>query len=344
VSGLSVKKPDTFFTVISQSKSVQKRLSQYRDALNERTTAVFRDRKPNSLYDPVRYVVSSGGKQLRPVLLLACCEAVGGDFRSLLDVAVALECVHNFTLVHDDIMDEDDLRRGRQTVHKKWNENTAILTGDALLVKAFELLSSVEERKMPYMIGEFSSGILEICEGQVLDKEFEKRETVSVEEYYDMIAKKTGRLFSLSCQLGAYLGDGSAEQIKALEQYGNRIGFAFQIQDDVLDLISRDDVLGKNIGSDLRGGKKTFLVSYALDHLHAEELQLFNSILALKSPAKSDFEQFIQLCKKSGTFDAAETEIQQALAAARRNLSLIKTSVAKDILIALLDQIETRTF
>lgn len=323
---------------------MQKRIKQYRDAINEHMAELFRAQKPDSLYDPIRYVVESGGKQLRPVLLLASCEAVGGQFHSCLDVAVALELVHNFTLVHDDIMDNDDLRRGRLTVHKKWNENTAILTGDALLVKAFELLSAVPRDKISYMTETFSTGILRICEGQVLDKDFENQESVTVEAYYGMIDKKTGRLFSLASELGAFLGNGDPSQIKALAEYGAKVGFAFQIQDDVLDLVSEDKVLGKSIGSDLRGGKKTFLVLYARQHLDNQDMERFDRIFQKETLDKSDYTLFIELCKKSGTFDAAESEIQTALNAAHQCLETFSSSVAKEILIALLKEIETRKF
>lgn len=215
-------------------------------------------KKPASLYEPPQYLFAGGGKRLRAMIVLLACAMVGSDFRKALDPAVAVEILHNFSLIHDDIMDHDDLRRGRPTIHKKWDENVAILSGDLLAAVAFKALSHGPAARLPQMTRVFSEGFIQLCEGQALDKEFEARPSVSEREYLHMIALKTAALFRVSAQLGAMAGGAPPKLEKALSDFGHHLGMAFQIQDDWLDISANEEMLGKTIGSDLIEHKKTY--------------------------------------------------------------------------------------
>lgn len=213
---------------------------------------------PESLYDPMSYVLSTYGKRFRPILLIMACESVGGTQRSAYNAALAIEILHNFTLVHDDIMDNDDLRRGKETVHKKWNSNIAILAGDGLIALAYRYLLKTHSRQLKQIIQIFSEAIIKICEGQSVDKDMESVPSVSMDEYLDMIERKTGILVSISAEIGGIIGSGASAAVEALRKYGLELGTAFQIQDDLFDIISEEAILGKDIGSDLCNGKKTY--------------------------------------------------------------------------------------
>ena len=194
----------------------REKLEIWRERINRRLLHWVDRLEPASLYDPMRYAITGGGKKFRPLLVLLFAEAAGGDPEDALDAAVAVELVHDFSLVHDDIMDHDELRRGRPTVHKKWDENTALLAGDCLLVQAFRALASIPSCHTLTALNRFSEDIIAVCEGQAFDKSFETQETVTLDEYDTMIGLKTGRLFGLSCELGALFGNGSPAQIKQI--------------------------------------------------------------------------------------------------------------------------------
>ncbi|MFH1862635.1 MAG: polyprenyl synthetase family protein [bacterium] len=221
--------------------------------------------EPRSLYEPIRYFLSIGGKRLRPTLLLFSTEAVGADRESAMDAAVAVELLHNFTLVHDDIMDHDHLRRGFPTVHRRWDESVAILAGDGLIGLAYRKLMQLPPQYLTPVSRLFTEGVIEVCEGQAFDKEFETREDINLDDYFLMIGKKTGRLMTMSTQIGAMIGGGSDEEVATLRDYGALIGKAFQIQDDLLDIASSEEIIGKTFGSDLIAGKKTYLMIKALE-------------------------------------------------------------------------------
>ncbi len=302
------------------------------------------ERHPALLYEPMRYALQVGGKLLRPILSMVCCEAVGGATHDALNAAVALELVHNFSLVHDDIMDNDELRRGRQTVHKKWDTNVAILSGDAILIKAFDVLSNVDPKYLPRVLKEFNQGILEVCEGQTLDMEFEERHDVSLEEYFYMIDRKTAKLFSLSCELGAILGGGTEVQIQAMRTYGKKLGRAFQIQDDLLDLLSDEITLGKDVGSDIIEDKKTFLILYTREHGSKEQLTQLKRLVRKADLSPNDLKIVILLLNEIGTIDAARAEIKQALEDARLSLNKLTHPKPKQLLSNLLDILKDRTY
>ncbi len=221
--------------------------------------ALIRKKRPSTLYDPPRYLFKGGGKRLRAVMTLLSYGMIRTDIRRALPAAAAVEILHNFSLVHDDIMDHDDLRRGRPTVHKKWNENIAILSGDLMAAKAYQSLSELPAETLRKALPVFNDGFVSLCEGQALDKEFESRETVTVREYLNMIGLKTAALFVTAMKLGAVTATARPGYIRIAEEFGRHFGLAFQIQDDLLDITGDEQTLGKDIGSDLIEKKKTYI-------------------------------------------------------------------------------------
>ncbi len=227
--------------------------------INEIIESLDYRREPRGLYEPIGYALSAGGKRVRPRLALLGAQVFGGDEQLVLPAALALEVFHNFTLLHDDVMDKAVVRRGRPTVHVKWDENTAILSGDQMLIEAYKLLSEVKEDKLAGVLRMFNKMATEICEGQQYDVDFEKREDVSIAEYMEMIRLKTSVLLATALQIGAYIAGADEEGQRALYEYGINLGLAFQIQDDLLDCFGDPATFGKAIGGDIREGKKTFM-------------------------------------------------------------------------------------
>lgn len=229
------------------------------------------DRKPYSLYEPIKYVLSMGGKRIRPCLMLMSYNLFQENPEKILMNAIALETYHNYTLLHDDLMDNADLRRGHETVHKKWDANTAILSGDSMLVLAYERMAQCDAKHLPQVLKLFTTTALEIGEGQQYDMEFETRNDVMEEEYIEMIRLKTSVLLACALKIGAILADASAEDADNLYKFGEQIGLAFQLQDDYLDVYGDTKVFGKAIGGDITSNKKTFMLINAFNHANAEQ-------------------------------------------------------------------------
>ena len=223
------------------------------------------DRKPLSLYEPVRYVLSLGGKRIRPVLMLLSYNMFKDDPESILSSACALETYHNYTLLHDDLMDNADLRRGHETVHCRWDANTAILSGDSMLVLAYERMQQCRPDKLAEVLALFTETALEIGEGQQYDMDFEHRTDVSEAEYIEMIRLKTSVLLACATKMGAILADAPEQDAEALYKFGEQMGLAFQLQDDFLDVYGDTRVFGKAIGGDITSNKKTFMLINALN-------------------------------------------------------------------------------
>lgn len=233
------------------------------------------DRKPFSLYEPIRYVLSMGGKRIRPTLMLMAYNLFKDNPEKILMNAIALETYHNYTLLHDDLMDNADVRRGHPTVHKKWDANTAILSGDSMLVLAYERMAQCEEKYLPQVLRLFTETALEIGEGQQYDMEFETRSDVAEEEYIEMIRLKTSVLLACALKMGALLAGASAADADALYKFGEQIGLAFQLQDDYLDVYGDPQTFGKEIGGDITQNKKTYMLINAFckaDAAQREEL------------------------------------------------------------------------
>ena len=223
------------------------------------------NRKPSSLYEPVKYVLSIGGKRIRPVLMLLAYNIFKDNPENILMQACALETYHNYTLLHDDLMDNAELRRGHQTVHRKWNANTAILSGDTMLVLAYQRMAQCSADKLPAVLDLFTETALEIGEGQQYDMEFETRNDVAEDEYIEMIRLKTSVLLACALKMGALLADASKEDADNLYKFGEQIGLAFQLQDDYLDVYGDTKVFGKAIGGDIVSNKKTYMLINAFN-------------------------------------------------------------------------------
>lgn len=239
--------------------------------VNEAIQSLPFNRQPTSLYEPVKYVLSIGGKRMRPVLMLLAYNLFKDNPQSILNQACALETYHNYTLLHDDLMDNADLRRGHETVHKRWNANTAILSGDSMLVLAFQQMAQCPEDKLKAVLDLFTETALEIGEGQQYDMDFEHRMDVREDEYIEMIRLKTSVLLACALKMGALLADASADDANLLYSFGEQIGLAFQLQDDFLDVYGDTKVFGKAIGGDIVSNKKTFMLINAF--LRANEQQ-----------------------------------------------------------------------
>ncbi|MGM9865447.1 MAG: polyprenyl synthetase family protein [Muribaculaceae bacterium] len=229
--------------------------------------------KPEGLYGPIRYTMESGGKRLRPTLLLTCAAACGGDIKKSLPQALGLEMFHNFTLLHDDVMDNAEVRRGRPTVHRRWNRNTAILSGDAMLTLASQLMGDCDKAILPEVMSLFNKTALEVYEGQQLDMDYESRLDVTIPEYIDMIRLKTSVLLACACRMGVLTAGGSEKLMDDLYEYGESLGIAFQLQDDYLDTFGDPLVFGKETGGDILNEKKTWLWISACNEDESGDMQ-----------------------------------------------------------------------
>ncbi len=250
--------------------------SELSDIVREHIAGLQFARTPQGLYNPVSYVLSLGGKRIRPVLMLMAYNLFREDVKSVLPPATGIELYHNYTLLHDDLMDRADIRRGKATVHKVWNDNVAILSGDAMLVLAYQFMAQCAPEKLKDVMDLFSRTALEICEGQQMDMEFEQRKDVTEAEYIEMIRLKTSVLLAASLKIGALLGDASKEDADFLYDFGMNLGLAFQLKDDLLDVYGDSLRFGKNIGGDIVCNKKTYLVTKAFEHANIGQKTLLN--------------------------------------------------------------------
>lgn len=294
----------------AQIKKFASIYEKQKNIIDKKLALALKNRKPETLYNPAAYILGSSGKRLRPLLVLLSAKSVGGNFSDFYNAAIAVEMLHNFTLVHDDIMDNADLRRGNLTLHKKYNLNTAILTGDILAAVAYEYLLKDCRINAKQAMHSFTNGLVEVCEGQSLDTEFESRKNVSILEYIHMIEKKTASLARMCCELGAYLADGSAQDIKALSDYGKYLGIAFQIQDDLLDITADKTEFGKMIGGDLMEGKKTFLFIEAIGKAKGEDKKQLSKLIENKGIRSNQVDKYKKLYEKLGVIEDAKTEIK----------------------------------
>lgn len=266
--------------------------NDYLERVNKAIKAIPYPPQPSHLYEPITYTMDLGGKRLRPVLVLMACEAVGGDINRAITPAIGLEMFHNFTLLHDDVMDKADIRRGKPTVHVKWDDNTAILSGDAMLTMATQLIAQAPADVMPQVMDLYNRTAMEIYEGQQYDVDFEKRNDVTVDEYIEMIRLKTSVLLGCACKMGALIGGADESTAQLFYQVGENLGLAFQLQDDMLDVWGNEATFGKAIGGDIMNNKKTFLLINAMQRAEGDqriELGLWlntpNASRAVKVPA-----------------------------------------------------------
>ncbi len=267
---------------------------------------------PISLYEPIRYLMGIGGKRLRPVLTLFAYALFKDDVKSIIKYAVAVEAFHNFTLMHDDIMDKAPLRRGKATVHKKWNVNTAILSGDVMLVKVYDMMLDIQPDKLKHILSTFNKCAAEVCEGQQWDMEYEQLPTVTESEYINMIRLKTAVLIGFSLELGAMLAGASAHDCKALREFGTNIGIGFQLKDDLLDAYADPKKFGKQSGGDIIANKKTFLLIKALELARGnEKRELENWLEAKKFNEKEKVRSVRELYDRLGLVSISEKKIDK---------------------------------
>ena len=287
-------------------RSIPEYTTVFIDYLNEHTL----EKEPKNLYEPINYILGLGGKRLRPVLTLMACELFEKDYKLALDAALAIEIFHNFSLVHDDIMDDAPLRRGEETVHEKWDLNTGILSGDAMLIRAYQLFENYEGDIFKQLARLFSKTAIEVCEGQQYDVDFETRDDVTIPEYMKMIEYKTAVLVGAALKMGAIVAGASLECQNAIYDYGRDLGLAFQLQDDYLDAFGDPKTFGKQVGGDIIENKKTFLYLTALinsDKDDAQQLEHFFTIAPTDPTEKIETvkQQFLD----SGAAIATEKEI-----------------------------------
>jgi geranylgeranyl diphosphate synthase type II len=286
-------------------------IQQYQEFVLEFLNAQQQEREPKNLYEPIQYILGLGGKKMRPVLTLMSAEIFDADYVKALPAALAVEVFHNFSLVHDDIMDDAPLRRGNITVHEKWNINTGILSGDAMLILAYQYFEQYEPNIFRELAKLFSKTALEVCEGQQWDVDFETRSDVTIPEYLKMIEYKTAVLVAAAMKMGAIVAETSAENGDLIYDFGLNLGLAFQLQDDYLDAFGNPATFGKQIGGDIIENKKTYLYLKAIEFASAEEkaklLQLFSVSL---TENESKIEEVKTIFNATGATKATQQAIQ----------------------------------
>ena len=285
-------------------------ISHYQDLVHTHFSSLTLRKEPKNLYEPIRYILSLGGKRLRPVLTLMASEVFDIDCNKALPAATAVEVFHNFSLIHDDIMDDAPLRRGNETVHEKWNINTGILSGDAMLILAYQYFEGYEPHIFRELAKLFSKTALEVCEGQQYDVDFETRDDVTIEEYLKMIKYKTAVLVGAAMKMGAIVAETSDENANAIYDFGLNLGIAFQLQDDYLDAFGNPETFGKQVGGDIIENKKTYLYLKATEFASLDEKE---QLLHLFSIQPNDSNDKITSVKQIFNQTGASKETQKAI-------------------------------
>lgn len=286
-------------------------IEQYQKSFITYMEGFTTDKEPNSLYQPINYILKLGGKRLRPVLTLMTAEVFGSNINEAMDAALSVEVFHNFSLVHDDIMDDAPLRRGKETVHEKWDLNTGILSGDAMLILAYQLFENYEPKTFQALAKLFSKTALEVCEGQQYDIDFETRNDVSIPEYLKMIEYKTAVLVGAAMKMGAIVAEASNENQDAIYDFGRYLGIAFQLQDDYLDAFGNPETFGKQVGGDILENKKTYLYLKTLEL--GTETDKVNLIEFMNSDTLSNdakVKQVKTVFKTSGAAEATQLAVK----------------------------------
>lgn len=287
-------------------------IDRYREEFEEYLSQKIKRREPFNLYEPMIYILSLGGKRVRPVLVLMAAEMFGSDYRKALDAALAIEVFHNFSLVHDDIMDDAPLRRGMKTVHERWDINTGILSGDAMLIRAYQLFENYEGKTFRQLAQLFSKTAIEVCEGQQYDIDFESRENVSIEDYLKMIEYKTAVLVGASLKMGAIVAKASEDNCNRIYEFGRLLGIAFQLQDDYLDAFGDPGTFGKQVGGDIIENKKTFLYLTSLQKTASGEANQLEHLYSINPPdPTAKVETVKHLFESSGAAELTRLEIEK---------------------------------
>lgn len=286
--------------------------------------------EPKELYLPIQYTISNAGKRFRPVVMMMACDLLNGDCADAIHPAVSLELLHNFTLIHDDIMDQAPLRRGRETVYRKWNINIAILSGDTLFAMAYDYLIRTDPRVLPDLLHAFNRIAIQICEGQQMDMNFENRQDVSIAEYLEMIRLKTAVFFGGCMQIGAIVAKADQQQVDLLYNYGEKLGIAFQLQDDILDAFGSEKEIGKKQGGDIVANKKTFLYLKALELADADTGSKLRKLFS-ETVEDEDLKimEVLQIFDKLGVRRQAETVMELYYHSAMQSLEMLKADSTK---------------
>lgn len=321
-------------------------LKEYSESIDNEIEASLSTIDPSKLCEASDHLIKAGGKKLRPALVVLSCEAVGGRSKDALKTAASMELIHTFSLIHDDIMDKDEMRRGKPSVHMLWGEPMAILAGDTLFSKAFETVLKTDITNLPpqrvvYALKTVVDSCIKICEGQALDIGFEGKLDVKEDEYLTIIYKKTAALIAAATKAGAILGGGTDEQIEAISEYGRLIGMAFQIQDDYLDVVSVEEDIGKPVGSDIVEGKMTLMVVHALANASKEDKSRLISIL--ESNNEDLVVDAIEIFNKYGSIEYTRNIALDNVKTAKELLNVLEDSEAKESLKLIADFVLERT-
>ncbi|MGE5479817.1 MAG: polyprenyl synthetase family protein [Chloroflexota bacterium] len=304
------------------------------------------DSEPASLYEPFKYIMQGRGKRIRPALTLLACGAINSEPTDALAAGCALEVLHNFTLVHDDIMDKSPMRRGRETIHTKWDESVAILSGDMMVGWAYRFLCEHSSSpRFSAVVEAFTDGLIEVCEGQGYDMQIGSGSEVNLDDYILMIEKKTSRLLQSAVKMGANLAGATQEQIEALDNFARSVGIAFQIQDDLLDMIAEQSKFGKKIGQDVFDGKKTYLIIKASSSdLSEDDRSLLDKFFTLNSLPEEDLPALHDLFERNGIYNDAETEAKRWFDIANDSLDELPEGFYRNMLGWLVDNLNTRKY
>lgn len=287
-------------------------------------------REPSELYEPQRYILSLGGKRVRPLLTLVACDLFNGDINEAIHAANTVELFHNFSLIHDDIMDNAPLRRGKATVHEKWNHNIGILSGDAMLVMAYKELAKCKSNHVPQLLELFNQTAIEVCEGQQLDMNFETLKNVSIDSYINMITLKTAVLLGCSLQMGAIVAGADIETQKHIYNFGKEIGIAFQLKDDILDVYGNTDKVGKQSGGDIISNKKTFLLLKSLELANSEQKRELEVWISKSEFDKAEKVSAVKsIYNQLGILDISDAEVNKHYSSALKNLDVISCPADK---------------
>ncbi|MGB2482696.1 MAG: polyprenyl synthetase family protein [Flavobacteriaceae bacterium] len=287
-----------------------KAIEKYQSHFLNYLTGFNKSRNPRNLYDPVKYILEIGGKRLRPILTLMITDCFGGNTTKALDAALAIEVFHNFSLVHDDIMDNAPLRRNKKTVHEKWDINTGILSGDAMLIMAYKLFESYDADKFQRLTTLFSKTALEVCEGQQYDIDFESRFDVTIDEYIKMIEYKTAVLVASAMQMGAIIAETSIDNQKKCFEFGKNLGIAFQLQDDYLDAYGDPKSFGKQVGGDIIENKKTYLYLKAMHQGSDQDKLILKELYKSKLVVEDKISKVLEIFERSGAAQSTKDAIQ----------------------------------
>lgn len=303
---------------------------QYQEFLSDYLQSQYETKEPRNLYEPIHYILDLGGKRMRPVLTLMSAEVFDADYKKALPAALAVEVFHNFSLVHDDIMDDAPLRRGHETVHEKWNLNTGILSGDAMLILAYQYFEQYEPIIFRDLAKLFSKTALEVCEGQQWDVDFEERNDVTIADYLKMIQYKTAVLVAAAMKMGAIIAETSVENANLIYDFGLNLGLAFQLQDDFLDAFGNPETFGKQVGGDIIENKKTYLYLKAVAFSNEEEAQELKSLFSIQPEDNTDkIERVKALFNSSGASKATQDAIQDFTFKAFQTLDKMNISKEK---------------